>query len=542
MLWISELSPLSYSTNYVVHHVLSLSSLGLAVFKHLPLRPLYLIYAGLVTELCSDTTALLRFHGLDHTSSRTYAFVSLANAVALILLRAGPAVVVTAPYLAPYSTVRGRCYMAGIIFYCCWLLRLSLKQLSALGHVQVEWSKPPRIRLAGWFDISIFSLFLGFSMALFQIVTAVLYSSTQDAALSEDEMVGMAMTSAGAAVTGLAGAYTWNWWMLSASPRANANGYACFKSKANGFLNTTVKIMIRNHKNPLDKGRIKEDDGCTSSQQTPRFIKGISIQGAMVFSVPWVMLSPFIPTSIDKHRLVACMAVSLPLGEALGRIGCYIAGCCGSECKPDSKYRPPAVPLVSAASNSVAFIVLIAMTKTEILDIHRAGIIGAMSNASIRLAMNSLRGDSQGHAMAMTDGFAYCQVAASGALLVLTRIQTRSDLLLTFLESVICAALSLLLARLLASLWLMILPLVPGTTDSLAARALRLRRPIIYVFVFSVYVFATVLFSDSQGVIAGEDSRPVTLGYCRLFAVVGHRAFLASICVTAISPVLLLKI
>ena len=547
VLWISELPLLSYSTDYVVHHVLSLASLGLVVYKQLPLRPLYLIYAGLVTELCSDTTALLRFHGLDHKSSRVYAFAGLANALAMIILRAVPAIVFTAPYMVPYSTVQERCYMAGILFYCGWLMRLSLKQLSALGQVEVMWSKPPRLRLGGWFDVSIFSLLLGVSMALFQVMTAVLYSSTQDAALSENEMEGMAITSAGAAVTGLAGAYIWNWWVMSASPRTiehtgNANGSARCKSDANGSLENSVGVTTRNYNYFLDKSSDKKDDGCTSPVQTSRFIKGISIQGAMLSSVAWVMLNPFLPASVDKHRLIACMAVGLPLGEALGRIGCYIAGCCGSECQSNDKGSKPVVPLMAAGSNGVVFVILVVLIQAEVWDIYRAGIIGAMSNASIRLAMNLLRGDSRGHAMAVMNGFAYCQVAASGALLILRRIQSRSGLLLSFAEAALFAVLLLLWARLFVNFWLAVLPLVMGTFNSLVVRAPWLRRPVIYVFGFSAYVFATVFFSDSENVAGGERAQLPDSGYGSPFGVVGHQVFLASICVTAISPVLLLKI
>lgn len=55
VLWASELAPLSFSPEYVAHHVLSLSSLLLVLVRNLPRQALYLIYTGLVTELLSDS-------------------------------------------------------------------------------------------------------------------------------------------------------------------------------------------------------------------------------------------------------------------------------------------------------------------------------------------------------------------------------------------------------------------------------------------------------------------------------------------------------
>ncbi|KAF6803687.1 hypothetical protein CSOJ01_10708 [Colletotrichum sojae] len=131
VLWASELLPLSYSPEYVAHHVLSLSSLLLVLIRNLPRRALYLIYTGLVTELFSDTVALLRLHGRNASNSAVFRRVLLANVVSMVVLRIAPIVVFTAGmrYKSPD-------FVCAISLYCGYLVRLAFMQLRTLGFIE----------------------------------------------------------------------------------------------------------------------------------------------------------------------------------------------------------------------------------------------------------------------------------------------------------------------------------------------------------------------------------------------------------------------
>ncbi|KAK2040784.1 hypothetical protein LZ31DRAFT_35633 [Colletotrichum somersetense] len=129
VLWVSEMPLLSYSSEYVAHHLLSLGSLALVLLGKSPRRPIYLIYAGLVTELFSDAVALMRFHGRNTTNSPTFRRVMFANVLSMISLRILPAIA----YAATMPETRAY-YAGGIAFYCLYLARLTFLQLRTLGY------------------------------------------------------------------------------------------------------------------------------------------------------------------------------------------------------------------------------------------------------------------------------------------------------------------------------------------------------------------------------------------------------------------------
>ncbi|KAF3807029.1 hypothetical protein GCG54_00007284 [Colletotrichum gloeosporioides] len=142
ILWVSELPLLAYSPEYVIHHVLSLGSLLLILVRSMPRRPIYLIYAGLLTELFSDTVALLRLHGRHAGSSSTFRTAMLANVVGMLMLRILPIVVFTAGMQKTSLD-----YVGGIVMYCAYLLRLSFLQLKILGFIEGNLGQ----RVLAWF-------------------------------------------------------------------------------------------------------------------------------------------------------------------------------------------------------------------------------------------------------------------------------------------------------------------------------------------------------------------------------------------------------
>ncbi len=95
-----------------------------------PRRPLYMIYAGLATELFSDTVALLRFHGRNQQNSRVFRVLQATNVISMLGLRVIPAIsIITFLFTLPRNILTWL-YILSVAFYCGYLLRLSFKQLS----------------------------------------------------------------------------------------------------------------------------------------------------------------------------------------------------------------------------------------------------------------------------------------------------------------------------------------------------------------------------------------------------------------------------
>ncbi|WYZ36035.1 hypothetical protein EsH8_X_000682 [Colletotrichum jinshuiense] len=130
VLWISELPLLSYSPEYFAHHVLALASLLVTLVQSAPRRPFYLIYAGLATEIFSDTIALLRHHGRNAGNSSVFRRAMVANVVTMVVLRIVPIAAFAATMPRPSPD-----FIAGVTMYCVYLARLTYIQLRTLGFI-----------------------------------------------------------------------------------------------------------------------------------------------------------------------------------------------------------------------------------------------------------------------------------------------------------------------------------------------------------------------------------------------------------------------
>ncbi|KAF1732663.1 hypothetical protein CRV24_006555 [Beauveria bassiana] len=125
----------------------------------------------------------------------------------------------------------------------------------------------------------------------------------------------------------------------------------------------------------------------------------------------------------DQQKMPArssAIAVSLPLGEAIGRVGCYFAGCCNSARK--DKY--PGIQLLAAALNVAIF-----CSKTVLLanygasKMGEAGLSTVLANGVARLVLNPLRSDAAEMMCSPASMFALGQVILSSAMLATEKAQ-----------------------------------------------------------------------------------------------------------------------
>lgn len=375
VLWISELPLLSYSASYVLHHVFSLASLFFFVVNDVPRRLFYLIYASLVTELFSDTVAILRLHGLRPDNSRLQYGFTLLNALSLVLIRVVPALGYALYTFMPADRLDQWGYILAVLLQCCFLLYIAWKQLSSLSLVELKLHRPgAHIRVLGRYDVTLYSLFLGFAMAAAQFLTAVLFSSFREVPTTDAEIRSMAVTGLEMAMAGLFGA-------------------------SNGRLLLGPGQSSYGHKT----------DQKTSSSKW--------FQAGVVSALLWLFLSTRLEPSLDqdKRLMFAAVGMSIPIGEGIGRIGCYFAGCCGSA-RPGSSQRGRygEVQLLASVMNLVAYLALVSTLARDVLTLSETGLLAVAINAMVRLVVEPLRGDLNGETkLSSTRIVALCQLAAS---------------------------------------------------------------------------------------------------------------------------------
>ncbi|UKZ73243.1 hypothetical protein TrVFT333_000885 [Trichoderma virens FT-333] len=402
-LWISELPLLSYSSEYIVHHALSLSSLAIIIVNSLPRRPLYLIYAGLITELFSDT---------NHKNSRLYAHISVINAFSLLIVRALPAITVTLSVMMPVKRMSGLNYIACVVFYCVWLLRLAFKQLSMLGVVELVLVRPGYIRLGQRTRITLYRLMLGLSIVAVEIVTAVVYCSQRDVLLSSTESHDLVIAGLGTVIAGLFGAKAVNSLMLAIDYSRSKTLHSYPPARRTFPNSDSVFTFFAKNSDPESRTvSFSKMSGVPLLDMIS--LNGISVQGGILFSALWVSQIHYAAPTVARDVLLASMALALLLGEAIGRIGCYFGGCCGARHDQNRVDKIPSVQLLTSTLNLIAFLGLATALNCGLMSLPEMGCTAMAVNAAIRLVVDRLRNDAMEKAVGTATVFAGCQLFLS---------------------------------------------------------------------------------------------------------------------------------
>jgi hypothetical protein len=412
VLWISELPLLSYSSAYINHHILSLSSLALILLNDLPRRPLYLIYAGLVTELFSDTVAVLKFHGFNSSNSRIYAGAATASALSLVILRAVPALAITTSALMLPSTRAEQAYVAAVIFYCGWLLRLSYMQLKQIGLVRIVLNRPAHFVIGNQSRISIFRILLGLSMTMTQASSAIFYYSNKSEVVSAPEIYFLSITGLGTVFAGLFGAKIINSLMTLPLKQSNPPSQRRKGDEGQNSEHLVVSKALPSWMLSITERYVDPLIGQDYS------LNGISIQGGVLFAASWLAFGPTAASPVNRSLLVASTLLSLPLGEALGRVGCFFGGCCGSMRDENGEPLYPPVQFLTSLMNLSLFLSLINAFNAGVFDVYKAAAIASAGNAAIRLVVDPLRNDTNGNHMNITSFFAGGQLLLSSLFII----------------------------------------------------------------------------------------------------------------------------
>ncbi|KAK5996347.1 hypothetical protein PT974_01681 [Cladobotryum mycophilum] len=482
VLWIAELPLLTYSTEIVTHHILALSSLATILVTNFPRRPLYLIYAGLITELFSDSFCMLRIHGQNAENSKTFRICMLSNAFALILLRVIPITAFIMTVFMPAADIRTWVYTAAIAFYCGYMLYCSYLQLSVLGYIKLVKDRPAYLQIMGKYHISLYSMLFGTAMVAAQASTIAMFRWSRDEPLTDGENRSLAIMGLGAAATGLLGA-TLLYPAFEDRKHSTSNDIApagCSVGLAVQARTTNITIQ-GGPSGPLSQPPLRS--GCTI-----RFAIQGGILSAACFLLSSLTLSP-IP---QKPALLSAMALSLPLGESIGRVGCHYAGCCGSKLHHGKENHGP-VQLLSSTMNMAAFAVLSSLVLKSTLSLYEAGALAILANASIRLSVDPLResGSIKGNKLPVTTRFALGQLFLSCILLAGIELTTMQNTIDTITSTMKATLLTLLTTYFARTAWATLMQRMQSFTH-LAP----LVRPLTAVAIFASIVFTLAIHTQ----------------------------------------------
>ena len=335
VLWASELNRLDHSSKFIMHH---LSSIGY-LFYHLqagfPLRIIYAFYASLITEMFSTTACLVTLHGLKPESSKLAYRVQVTNWALLVLIRLPPSAY-AATFLPMHSMTDPVFWVnaACLFIYTRFNVNVIINVARRLEILKVVGTRPAYMRIGQRFNISLYGSFFGIASFVGAVLASKTYIQSSQRQLSEKDISRLNLQLL---LTGLM-----------------------------AFLGARIPSALTQN----------GPQGILGSKLFTT--KGAWIQGAMAATVLSLVISPL----VERYQLFLSLAMVLPVGEAIGRVGCYFAGCCG-----DHRSRKIPIQLQSVVLNAIAGISIMASCYFAHIALEKAAILSLASNALIRVML-----------------------------------------------------------------------------------------------------------------------------------------------------------
>ncbi|KAM3514840.1 hypothetical protein MY11210_001564 [Beauveria gryllotalpidicola] len=504
ILWTAEMPLLGDTHFYLVNHVLSLISVAIAMSKSLNLAPIYLIFAGLITEVFSSSRAFIRGSGLCHTHPKLLTRLTLCNAISILLCQTLPAIYLLQNYLFQPALVSnvGLAFFISVAFYAGFVSYMAYKLLAGEGYVSFQPARPAHFALKLRKEtrhISVYSVLLGVAIASIELSSAALYELASRGTLPRRELFDLACIGLGTVISGLFGAR---------------------------FMNQALSVSAGPS---TEQQRLSAPSSSMPPGVARRFFpgfKGISIQGAILFSAIWLGLCTVSNFKVNNRLLLSVAGVSLPIGEAIGRAGCYFAGCCGSTRK--DKY--PGIQLLAAALNVAIFGSKIAyLANHGASKMGEAGLAAILANGVARLMLNPLRSDAAEMMFSPSGIFASGQILLSSTMLASEKAQG-ANLLGPLLATIGVVLSNMVMCRIATFAWQMAATQLKKRKLEKYARVENL----VYAFSFAIFMLAT----NSKDEVARAG---------RLFlqkeplSAMSNPALLASVFASAVIPVILLN-
>ncbi|CAG8975984.1 hypothetical protein HYALB_00011539 [Hymenoscyphus albidus] len=334
VLWISELNRLDYSWVYITHHISSISYLVYHIQTNQPLRLIHAFYTSLLTELISDISALLTIHDFrTATSSLAYRFQT-TNTILLVFLRLPP-IWYAAKFIATLSTRTSLFWIDSIclLIYFLFITHLIFSASRRLNLFQLESKAPAYILITQRFKLSIYSIFFAIASFVTAIISAVIYIQSSTPLLSASEIKHLSLQLMGSGAAAYVGA------------RASSH-------------------IIGRSLTPLNRKIL--------------FKASLWIQGSFFAVILSICVSPL----VGRMRFISSFFMAFPIGECLGRIGCYFAGCCG-----EKKYWGTPAPLLSSMLNGIVGVSVLKLWARGGLDLEWGAGMALCLNAMIRILL-----------------------------------------------------------------------------------------------------------------------------------------------------------
>ncbi|KAH7320770.1 hypothetical protein B0I35DRAFT_427716 [Stachybotrys elegans] len=364
-------------------------------------------------------------------------------------------------------------------------------------------------------------------MASAQISTLLIYGTVRNVPLNDAEIQSMAITALGAVVAGLLGARSLHFLFdLNPSERLQDRNAA-----------TSVDCGLSHDQNTTLETTKPETADTSVTRMTTVFNNynctrsGISIQAAVLSIIIFMLFTDTLEPSLSKPDLIAAMSLSLTLGEGIGRVGCFSAGCCGSRTDNGREFCR-GLQIMASLMNFAIFALISNLFYNSSLGLQESGALALMLNAMVRLLTDPVRESGESEQIPSTTAFAFGQMILSFGLLVTTRLSAET-LSVTVISSASLAVLSFLALWAFRSIWSAL-----GRSKLFKAEMSLFFRPITGVAAFGLAIIILTV-KDTIGFpgIKGVSLEMGTMGH-NPWTILSNPTVLATLATTALIPIL----
>ncbi|KAK5653371.1 hypothetical protein OQA88_9063 [Cercophora sp. LCS_1] len=305
VIYVQELPTIASIPELIIHHLLSIAAMIGILNVNMPRRPLYLMWATLLSEFFANSRRLFKFH--NRLSPRLTWWFGFAMVVTVLGIRIPGAVVALMWSIrGGFNNVGVFVYVGSIIIYLLYMLKMTAWELDRLKLLIVNTTaRPAHIVVADKWKIGLLGIATGIGLVSAELSALMVHESNRDHKPSPAELQSLAWAALQAVAAGLLGAF------LSAP-----------------LLRLTVKRRGMGVKAPR-----------------------LSLRGGFLFAALTLLLSPTVPEAVDKTVFLACMTLGFPLLDAFHQVGCYYAGGGGNPTGPSSP-RSPSSPTTSPPDKS----------------------------------------------------------------------------------------------------------------------------------------------------------------------------------------------
>jgi hypothetical protein len=263
----------------VIHHTLSLVGFACLIANNAPRRPIYMLNAGMATMQITYPIRILKALGHTNSNSNIIRLLFGLHGLLYIFLRVPVSATAGIMSIVSLNRIQDWLMVVSIYLQVIYLAVNGLHCLRAAGVVELVWKQPAGLIIAQRLKVSLYSIMIGFAMAVGGMISMVTYSMEKENEITKQDIHILTLACFFGAVIGTVG------------------------------LCSLAAVMPP-----------------SETECLRRIVRELYLECGIIFAGLWAAFaSDTMGRALTRREILYSMVISMPIGEGISRIGCYFA-------------------------------------------------------------------------------------------------------------------------------------------------------------------------------------------------------------------------